>query len=113
MFNNEIFAKPRHPQAEAAKNMGIISLVCLGAAFFCGCTGIIAIIIGFMAMAKAKTVKTDFFANPGMYHPDSLQQADLARTLGLIGAIIGIVFNLLGIAALCFILLMEYIEKMS
>ena len=112
MIDTHFYTKTRHPEAESAHTFGIISLVCLALTFICGCpTGIIGIILGFIAASKAKKVKVDFLASPGIYHVDSLQKADTARTMGLISAIIGIVITILWIVFMGFIVLVNYLEN--
>lgn len=93
MDTNETLLKPQHPEADSARTMGIVSVVCLVLMFSCIITGIIGIVLGFIALKKAKLVKNDFAMDPMKYNPEGLQKADLARTLGLISVIAGLVFN--------------------
>jgi hypothetical protein len=112
MINTNLYTKPHHPDAESTRNLGIGALVCLGLTFFCGCpTGIIGVILGFIAVSKAKTVIAEFHASPGSYHIESLTKAETARTLGLIGAYGGIITTILWIFLFAFIVISNYLEN--
>src|SRR5688572_22373492 len=112
MINTNLYTRPHHPDAESARNLGIGALVCLGLTFVCGCpTGIIGIIVGFIAVSRAKKVIADFHASPGTYHIDSLQKSETARTLGLIGAYGGIITTILWMLLFAFIIVSNYIEN--
>ena len=92
-------------EAKNAQIMGIISIVLV----FCTCCycGLIAAILGYLAMDKGKQAVAEYEANPGVYTEKSFNQAKTGKTTGLIGVIVGIlallyiVFNLVfGFASL-------------
>jgi hypothetical protein len=74
--------------AQNAQIMGIISIILV----FCTCCygGLIAAILGFLAMLKGKQAIAEYEANPGMYTEKSFNQAKTGKTTGLIGLIVGI-----------------------
>jgi hypothetical protein len=84
--------------AKNAQIMGVISLVLV----FCTCCygGLIAAILGYLAMKKGNDAIAEYEVNPGMYTEKSFNQAKTGKTTGLIGVIVGIlallyiVFNL-------------------
>lgn len=87
--------------AQNAQIMGIISIVLV----FCTCCygGLIAAILGYLAMNKGKQAIAEYEANPGMYTEKSFNQAKTGKTTGLIGLIVGvlallyIIFRLLSV----------------
>lgn len=87
--------------AQNAQIMGIISIVLV----FCTCCygGLIAAILGYLAMNKGKQAIVEYEANPGMYTEKSFNQAKTGKTTGLIGLIVGvlallyIIFRLLSV----------------
>ena len=74
--------------AQNAQIMGIISIVLV----FCTCCygGLIAAILGYLAMNKGKQAIVEYEANPGMYTEKSFNQAKTGKTTGLIGLIVGV-----------------------
>jgi hypothetical protein len=74
--------------AQNAQIMGIISIVLV----FCTCCygGLIAAILGYLAMNKGKQAIAEYEANPGMYTEKSFNQAKTGKTTGLIGLIVGV-----------------------
>lgn len=76
------------PEAKTAQTLGIVSIVLV----FCTCCygGIIATILGFFAMSKAKKALEAYDQNPDQYSMKSFNQAKSAKTLGMIGGILGI-----------------------
>lgn len=111
MISTNLYSKPHHPDAESAKNLGIGALVCLGLVFVCGCpTGIIGIILGFIAVAKAKNIIAEFHTNLGTYHIETLKKAETAKMLGLIGAFGGIISTVLWLFLFAFIIIANIIE---
>ena len=85
--------------AQNAQIMGIISIVLV----FCTCCygGLIAAILGYLAMNKGKQAIAEYEANPGMYTEKSFNQAKTAKTTGLIGLIVG---GLETLGILCYLL---------
>ena len=74
--------------AQNAQIMGIISIVLV----FCTCCygGLIAAILGYLAMNKGKQAIAEYEANPGIYTEKSFNQAKTGKTTGLIGLIVGV-----------------------
>lgn len=99
--------KPKHPQAESARVFGILALVFIALNFVCGCTAPISIILGIVAYNKAKRVINEFQQNASIYSLDSLKQAEGAKTMGLVGAIIGGIITLAAIVFLIIVILMD------
>jgi succinate-acetate transporter protein len=98
--NAEVSAQINLSDAKTAQTMGVVSIVIT----FCTCCygGLIAIIVGVLAMSKAKKAISDYEANPSLYSEKSYNQAKTAKTLSLIGIIIGALGILYIIFALIF-----------
>lgn len=85
--NIEIIDPVNLSDAKNAQTLGVVSIVIT----FCTCCygGLIAIIVGVLAMSKAKKAISDYEANPSLYSVKSYNQAKSAKTLSLIGIILG------------------------
>jgi uncharacterized membrane protein len=76
------------PEVKTAQILGVVAIVLV----FCTCCygGFISAIIGFFAMSKANKAIAEYNASPEEYTEKSFNQAKSAKTLGLIGGILGI-----------------------
>ena len=81
----------RIPDEKNATTMGILSIVL---AFCCAPFNIIFGIIG---IVKVNAGMADYIANPDAYLPSSYAKLKSAKTLAIIGIIIGILFTLYSI----------------
>ena len=99
-------------EAKNAQIMGIISIILV----FCTCCygGLIASILGYLAMDKGTQSIAEFEANPGMYTVKSFNQAKTGKTTGLIGIIVGILAIFYIVISLLYrFLLISYINSGS
>ena len=76
------------PEVKTAQILGVVAIVLV----FCTCCygGFISAIIGFFAMSKANKAIAEYNASPDEYTAKSFNQAKSAKTLGMIGGILGI-----------------------
>ncbi|MFM7595797.1 MAG: CCC motif membrane protein [Flavobacteriales bacterium] len=88
------------PEAKTAQILGIVAIVLV----FCTCCygGFISAIIGFFAMSKANNAIAAYNASPEAYTEKSMNQAKSAKTLGLIGGILGVLALLYFVFAIIF-----------
>lgn len=107
MFDQNDLLKPKHPQADSARTLGVLSLVFIGINFICGCGAFVSIILGILAYKKAKAIINEFHINASQYNLESLKTAEGAKTMGLVGAIIGGIITFLTILLVVFIIITE------
>lgn len=107
MFDHNDLLKPKHPQADSARTLGILSLVFIAVNLFCGCGGFVSIILGILAYNKAKSIIDEFQLNASQYNLESLRMAESAKTMGLIGAIIGGIITLATIVLIALVIVTE------
>jgi hypothetical protein len=93
--------------AKTAQILGVLSIVIT----FCTCCygGVAGIVLGFLGLTKAKKAIAEYDANPGMYLQKSYNQAKTAKTLSIIGIVIGA----LGILYILFALIFGFASALT